>query len=1074
MDALAERTGPGGSGQRGEFPMEFDAVNGAGLGVGSHDPCGSYCKTGSNTGRGWLTRLVLAIVAACVLTPTSAAAQYFGRNKVQYRTFDFRVLATEHFDVYYYPEEAEAARIAGRMAERWYARLSRFFSHELRGRQALIIYAAPAHFRQTNAIEGAIGEGTGGVTEALKRRIVLPMAGSLADTDHVLGHELVHAFQFDITGADPRDTEFSLPDILQYPLWFAEGMAEYLSLGPVDSQTAMWLRDAAISERLPHISDLNDPRWFPYRWGHAFWAYVGATYGDRAVASLLRSAANPRFDMHGLALQLGSDPDALTEAWHHSIRESIALMQHDLPTLTSRPTLLLSEDHQDGGRINVGPRLSPDGTQVAFFSERDRLSVDLFVADADTGKVRRKLLSSATDPHFDSLQFLQSAGAWRPDGRQLVITVLRRGRPALAFLDPVSGRISREIVLETLDDALSPAWAPDGRSIVLSGNRGGLADLYRVDLPHGTVTALTQDPFADLEPTFTPDGRTIVFVTERFSTDLETLRPATLQLGTLSLATGDVTPLPAFLGGKHLSPQVSRDGRTVTFVADPDGVSNVYRINIDGGPVTRLTAVPTGIAGIAGTSPALSMAADTDRLAFSVFERDGHAVYTLDAQNVVEMVPPPLSKMAAALTPEAASDRPRSLASLVTGDISRLLSDHAQGLPPYGGEEPSTTYRRPLSLDIVSQPTVTAGVDSFGAFVGGSIAALFSDMLGDRVLGVSAAVSGDIDDLGGQISYLSRRHRWNWAVSLDALPYRLGYLELTEDAAEGTTTLQEVIERQTYRGGSAMTAFPFSSATRFEAGAGWHAVSFTRDIRQQVFNTESRDFIDRRELKEEIARPLQLTDVFAAIVHDTSLQGPTSPIVGGRYRIEGRATRGSLHYTTAVVDWRRYLMPVQPVTIAVRAMHFGRYGRDAEHPQLAQLYAGHQELIHGYGFGSFAPEECSAFDPEGCRVFDRLIGSRVAIANAEIRAPLLGLLRGELDWGQYVPLEIAAFFDAGVAWSEGDQPAFAGGTRALVRSAGMAVRANLFGFLVLELSHAKAFDRAGRPWKWQLGILQGF
>src|SRR5690606_707359 len=130
------------------------------------------------------------------------------------------------------PEEAEAARIVARMSERWYARLSRFFTHELRGRQPLILYAAPAHFRQTNAIEGAIGEGTGGATEALKRRIVLPMAGSLADTDHVLGHELVHAFQFDVTGADPRDTEFTLPDILQYPLWFAEGMAEYLSIGP--------------------------------------------------------------------------------------------------------------------------------------------------------------------------------------------------------------------------------------------------------------------------------------------------------------------------------------------------------------------------------------------------------------------------------------------------------------------------------------------------------------------------------------------------------------------------------------------------------------------------------------------------------------------------------------------------------------------------------------------------------------------------------------------------------------------------------------------------------------------------
>ncbi len=993
---------------------------------------------------------------------------------MQYRSFEFRVLPTEHFDIYYYPEEAEAARLVSRMAERWYARLSRFFTHELRGRQALILYAAPAHFRQTNAIEGAIGEGTGGATDALKRRIVLPMAGSLADTDHVLGHELVHAFQFDMTGADPRESEFALPGILQYPLWFAEGMAEYLSLGPLDAQTAMWMRDAALTERLPHVKDLNHPKLFPYRWGHAFWAFIGARYGDRAVASLLRSAAHPRFDMSGLAAQLGTDPDGLTEDWHRSILEAIRGAEVDLPSLTSQPRRLLSEEN-GGGRINVGPKVSPDGTRVAFFSERDRLSVDLYLANTTTGRIERKLLGSATDPHFDSLQFLYSAGAWRPDGRQLVITAVRRGRPALAFVDPKNGRITREIVLDDLDDALGPAWSPDGRTLVLSGNRGGLTDLYLVEVASGVVTALTSDPFADLEPTFTPDGRTVVFVTERFSTDLEWLRPGPLRLARMAIATKEVQPIQAFLTGKHLSPQVSADGRHVTFVAEPDGVSNLYRIGIDGGPVSRLTAFATGIAGIAASSPTLSIATTTDRLVFSVFERDGHALYVLDEADVVAMVPPaPSSRSAAALTPEAAAGRPASLSNFVTGDVTRLLNDSAHGLPPPGIVAESAPYERPLSLDIVTQPTITAGVNSFGGFVGGSIGALFSDMLGDRVLGVGAQVSGDIADLGAQLLYISRRHRWNWAAVLEQVPYRIGYLSWVDDPSAGTTTLSEIIDRQTFRGGSMMTAYPFSRSTRFELGAGAHAVSFTRRIRDRVYDTESEELLERRDSKSTLEQSLNLATLTGALVHDTSLFGAISPVLGRRYRLEVTGTRGSLRYTTAVVDWRQYLMPVRPVTLAFRVMHVGRYGGDAEHRQLAQLYAGHQALVHGYGFGSFAPGECTAFDPDRCRVFDRLMGSRVALANAEIRAPLLGLLRGEIDYGSYVPLEIAAFFDAGVAWSSGSSPSFAGGTRDLVRSYGAAIRANIFGFLTLELSSARAIDRAGRPWKWQLGVLQGF
>ena len=113
---------------------------------------------------------VIAAGAVVLLAATAADAQYFGRNKVQYEDFDFKVLKTEHFDVYYYSQEQEAARMAARMAERWYARLSRIFDYRMGTRQPLILYASHPHFRQTNAVSGGIGEGTGGVTESFKRR----------------------------------------------------------------------------------------------------------------------------------------------------------------------------------------------------------------------------------------------------------------------------------------------------------------------------------------------------------------------------------------------------------------------------------------------------------------------------------------------------------------------------------------------------------------------------------------------------------------------------------------------------------------------------------------------------------------------------------------------------------------------------------------------------------------------------------------------------------------------------------------------------------------------------------------
>ena len=198
----------------------------------------------------------VALLIACVLTLTAAstaAAQYFGGNKVQHRTFAFEVLKTEHFDVYFYPEERQAAARAARMAERWHARLSQVLGEKLSTVQPLVLYASHADFEQTNVIEGTLGEGTGGVTEMLKRRIVLPLAPTMAETDHVIGHELVHAFQYDLADRIGRGGTAGSRGLEQLPLWFIEGMAEYLSLGPVDPHTAMWIRDAAREEKLPTI-----------------------------------------------------------------------------------------------------------------------------------------------------------------------------------------------------------------------------------------------------------------------------------------------------------------------------------------------------------------------------------------------------------------------------------------------------------------------------------------------------------------------------------------------------------------------------------------------------------------------------------------------------------------------------------------------------------------------------------------------------------------------------------------------------------------------------------------------------
>src|SRR5215213_5622201 len=156
-----------------------------------------------------------------LFAPGLLSAQYFGRNKVQYSDFDFKVIQTEHFDVYYYERERVAAMDAARMAERSYARLSKVLNHDFRERKPIILYASHTDFQRNRAF--------------------MPFTGSYAEFEHVLQHEMAHQFQYDTWSRGRSGAGLATLIAINPPLWFAEGMAEYLSIGPINPETAMWL-----------------------------------------------------------------------------------------------------------------------------------------------------------------------------------------------------------------------------------------------------------------------------------------------------------------------------------------------------------------------------------------------------------------------------------------------------------------------------------------------------------------------------------------------------------------------------------------------------------------------------------------------------------------------------------------------------------------------------------------------------------------------------------------------------------------------------------------------------------------
>src|SRR5690606_37240557 len=212
------------------------------------------------------------------------------------------------------------------------------------------------------------------------------------------------------------------------------------------------------------------------------------------------------------------------------------------------------------------------------------LDLELYLADARTGKVERKLLTADTDPHYDSLSFLSSSVAWSPDSRRLAFSVFARGEQQIAIYDLDERRVVRQIDLPELKGKRHAAWLPNGRQLVFSAIVDGASDLYLFDLETDELTRLTDDPYTAIQPAVAPHGRRILVVTDRGApTDLVLQDFADLQLALLDIETREITALAIPPRGKHIDPHFSADGRSIYFIAEPDGVSDVFRHDLASG-----------------------------------------------------------------------------------------------------------------------------------------------------------------------------------------------------------------------------------------------------------------------------------------------------------------------------------------------------------------------------------------------------------------------------------------------------------------------------------------------------------
>jgi len=1003
-------------------------------------------------------RILLMFWIVIMFSPGILLAQDFGRNKPAYKLFDYKVYETPHFEIYHYLENDSLLDEFARRSEEWYRMHLRVLKDTIEEKNPIIFYANHSDFQETSAISSTVSVGTGGVTEALKRRVILPVAATNAQTDHVLGHELVHAFQYNMIIDDDSTNLNSLNNL---PLWMVEGMAEYLSIGSVDPHTAMWMRDAILNDDFPTLKQLSQNyKYFPYRWGQAFWSMVAKAWGEDVMAPIFMETAKHGYE-YAIKKYLNMDAETFSALWKTSTENYYRNFFRDSIDLLAGEKILFAGN---AGDMNLSPSLSPDGKQVVFLSEREVVSLDLFLADVETGKIIRKLTKDVYSHEVDALNYIESAGTWSPDGSRFAFSVFEKGENQLVILNTRNGKMLDQIPIPGVPAFNHPSWSPDGESIVVAGIVNGERDLYRYYLRSGTVEQITDDRFSYIHPAWSPDGRYLVVSTDKREEETPYAN-LNFNLGLIDLENQHrIEILPVFPGAKNVNPLFSVDGKKIYFLSDCDGFRNLYLYELETGDVYRLTDYLTGISGITSYSPAISIARESDEIAYSYYFNGKYSIYKANLSDfeMIKVSPDQLDLRAGTLPP--AIEVRQNL-------VDASLKDRES----YGIKNPESfvekKYKPKFKLDYISNVSVGAAINSnrMGTGMAGSVFAIFGDMVGNNQMYVSLAINGEIYDFGGQVAYMNQKRRLNWGGSLSHIPYQyvtagIQYND-TLPVDDGYYLVDKIVMDQIRLFEDRIAAFaylPFSTTRRMEFGVS-HAWYYYRiDRWETIYDSYTGYYMGQKRKKLDAPDGFNMQRLDLAYVTDNSIFGFASPLSGHRSRFQVEKYFGEFGFYTTYLDFRKYFR-IKPVTLATRVLQYGRYGRGAEEGMMNPLYLGYPWFIRGYDnhnlYENMSIEEMNY-------VANQLYGSQMVLGNVELRIPVTGPKRMAPIKLNSIMSELSLFLDAGMAWfSDNDlsltydinKPL----TKIPVYSIGASLRVNLFGAIVIEPYYAWPFQGNG-------------
>jgi hypothetical protein len=894
-----------------------------------------------------LASLLAALVAghAAVAGAQTSLVPYFGKNNIHYDKFKWHIYTTDHFEIYYYPElEQHLERVAG-YAESAYQAISADLKHDLSFKVPLMLFKTHSEFEQQNvASPDASSEGVGAFAEPTRYRMLLPIDDPPDQLYGLITHELTHIFEFDI-----------IPQSLirrSVPLWVNEGLSDYerAQWNPID---LMSVRDAAVADIVPKMSELegygntNNPRLI-YNLGHAVFEFIEAKYGKEGIRQFLfalrKSVIGGGEDAYEEALRMKKDE--FDQAFERYLKDRFKpFRDKERPADYGRDLAPNREKTDFAEALAIAPSPSGDLIAAVTVNRNDREFDIVLISSKDGSIVRNLTRGFDKDMGFDHIVLMGQRlempwMSWSPKGDRLAYFVRTEKERSLIVQNVLTRAIEDRVPMKTVDEPESPSFSPDGKTIAFAALRGGVGDIFTVDLATKTIVNLTDDKFADAAPVYAPDGTYLIYNArvsgnnKLFRFDLDTKKKTQITFGTQdetaaqflddhtivfsSTATDPAVPL---------EPEVAKNGN----------IYNIWTLDTKSGELRQYTDALGG-----NWSPVVLNEGKTNRIAFISYYKGEYSIHTLERKEPLHTA--------------ATSDFG------APGDIIDFQAPLQHTLVKENIRKKGTFEK----MFLEGRPPINVGVTSNGDIFGGSQVS-FGDVTGDQQINLFAASISQYRTLS--LSYVNLSSRFQWALqgysqtqffygSLGGVFFDPSYSPfISRDLSIATRTI---------RGGSIFGIYPFSRYRRVELSGG------VVQLDEQYNDPGLQDLATQYQQQaygQAVFRNGTLVPLGAAFVQETTIFREFGPLAGNTmrlaYDVSPKIGKSTLSRQTFDADVRHYLRVGGTGLLATRLRGFKSIG---DFPDF--LYFGGNSELRGYDYLQFA-------------------GQNTVFANAELRFPLI-------------------------------------------------------------------------------------